>query len=125
MSNSGGFTLVELMVAMLISLVSMFALLTSLDVAGDANLKNLRRDEAVQIAANRMVRFRAQPFDQISSSYAPQQVYSKLRGAGASPYRVIKSSVALSPTSKLVNVRVRWLYKNMSTSHEVQSVVQQ
>jgi Tfp pilus assembly protein PilV len=114
------------MVAMLISLISMFALLNALQMATEANAKNLQREEAVQIAANRMNRFRALPFAQISSSYATEYVQPAQRGAtGLPPFRVVKSSVSLSSSSKLVNVRVRWVFKNMSTSHEVQSVMQQ
>lgn len=114
------------MVAMLISLVSMFALLQALGIAMDMNVKNQQRDEAVQIATDRMTRFRAIPFAQISTSYGTEYVTSTLRGAiGGQPVRVIKRSSSLSSTSKLVSVRVRWLYKNISTSHEVQSMVQQ
>lgn len=125
-SNNSGFTLVEVLVAMVITLISTFALLEAVDVATAVNLKNMQREEGVQIAADRMTHFRAIPFANISANYATEYVPAKLRGlATASPYRVVKSSVNLSSNSKLINVRVRWLFKNMSTSHEVQSVVQQ
>ena len=111
---------------MAIALVSIMALLTSLDIATGINLGNLQREEAVQLAGQQMSEMRVTPFANISASYPLQLVSPKLRGAsGAPPYRVVKSSVNLSDTSKLVNVRVRWLYKNMSTSYEVQSVIQE
>jgi hypothetical protein len=112
------------MVAMLITLVSVFALLTSLDTATEVNVRNMQREEAVQIAGNRMTSLRVHPFDNISANYATEYVQPKLRGATA-PFRVIKRSTNLSSSSKLVNVRVRWVYKNMSTSYELQSVIQQ
>jgi type IV pilus assembly protein PilV len=131
--NSGGFTLIEVMVAMLISLVGLLGLLQSINIATEQNLRNASRDEALQIAENYMSQIRATPFALISSNLGPpyptstfpygvKTVASNLRGVSKS-YKVNRDVTALSDSSKLVQVRARWKFKNASTSQILQTVV--
>jgi len=117
------------MVAMLITLATMFALLSAVQVATEINFKNQQREEAIQIATAEMMRLKATPFASISANYTMKPVPTSLRGATNAPrYRVMRSSWDISnvsSTSKVVDVRVRWVFKNTSTSYEVQSVVHQ
>ena len=48
-SSSSGFTLIEVMVAMVITLVGLLGLLQSVNLATEHNIKNALRDEAVQV----------------------------------------------------------------------------
>ena len=121
-SDTGGFTLVEVMVAMGIALIALMGLLQALDVVSARNLQNQRRDEAVQVAEDWMNRFRTVPFNALSTAYTPLRVPSRLRG-GVGNYTVIRSTVmAPDNTAALLSVRVRWRFKNISTTHEVNSV---
>lgn len=55
MKNSGpGFTLVEMMIALLIILVALFGLIQAALLSIDNNLRNLLRDEAVRISEQAM-----------------------------------------------------------------------
>jgi type IV pilus assembly protein PilV len=127
--NDRGFTLIEVMVAILIIVVAMFGLLTSLELATESNVKNQMRDEAILSAQTEMNHWCAMPFASISTvanpniyRYAPQQVQSKLRGVTKN-YNIVRSTIA-SPDGSVVDmgVRVVWTYKNISTAHEMHTV---
>jgi len=137
--NNRGFTLVELLVAILVMTVGLLGLLKAVEVATVQNLQNQMRDEGIQIAEGELNHLRAIPFDAISTClsapsnpgcsgtpatyrYAAMSVPGKLRGAGK-PYTVTRSTIASSDGSAVdLGVRVKWPFKNMSTSHEVHTV---
>ena len=56
--DSGGFTLVEMMMAMLVLTVGLLGLLQSIQVAWQHNARNRLREEAVLLAEERMNDFR-------------------------------------------------------------------
>jgi type IV pilus assembly protein PilV len=133
--NDGGFTLVELLVAMVITLVALLGLLEAIGTVGEKNLHNMQRDEAVHIGQEWMNRFRLEPFGNISTcsnypggcvgtlcTYSTKKVPSKLRG-GTGDYQVTRTTV-LSAGGDQVNagVLVQWTYKNTVYSHEVHSI---
>lgn len=133
--NNSGFTLVELMVATLITIVGLLGLLTAVEYATFQNVQTQMRDEMAQVAEAQMSTFRAMPFTLISTScssppcgttlysYSPISVPSKLRGINKS-YTVIKSTVVTTDKTAVdLGVRVRsWVYKNTSTAIEVHTV---
>lgn len=130
--NSSGFTLVEVMVAILIMMVGMIGLLEMINVSLQHNLKNQLRDEAVQVGERYMAELRGTPFDDISLSYQTIQVPSKLRGS-TREYSVARISQVLarqdpanaasSPTSLQLTVTVSWDYRNATLTNRVVSVV--
>ena len=61
--NKRGFSLVEVMIALVILLLVSLALLQTALVSIDANMNNVLRDEAVSIAEQRMDEARSLPFD--------------------------------------------------------------
>lgn len=124
MHNESGFTLVELIVAMSIILISLLALLHSVNIAMEYNLKNQMRGEAVRVAEEAMSNMRSRAFDTVSA--ATMIIPSRLRNLNRS-YTVKRSIVAIpNPTSTVVSrqyqVDVKWLYKNVSTTHSIVSV---
>jgi len=127
--NDGGFTLVEVLFAVVITIVALVGLLTSVELATETNVKNQMRDEAALVAQAEMNHWRAQPFNSISTvanpgvyRYPPQRIPSKLRGL-VKNYNVARSTIA-SPDRTVVDlgVRVIWKYKNISTAHEMHTV---
>lgn len=108
---------------MVITLVALLGLLQSVNIATDQNLISQTRDEALQIAEEKMNRLRIVPFDQISTAqpYAPLSVKSRLRGIDKS-YTVQRTASAISASSRLMEVTVSWTYKNKLTSVGLQSV---
>jgi hypothetical protein len=103
--------------------VAMLGLLKSVDLIVRENLKSEMRDEAVQIAEDRLAGFRAVPFASLlsGSPYAVELVPSALRGVSKN-YTVSKTVAARGSNTVEMNVKVRWAYNNWSTSHEVVSV---
>src|SRR5690242_4983690 len=71
LSNNRGFTLLEVLIAMVIMLVGMLGLLQAIILATESNAKNMLRDEAVLVSDSWMGLLKARPFDFISTTYAP------------------------------------------------------
>ena len=121
--NNRGFTLVEVMVAMLIMMVGLLGLLTSVNVASEHNLKNHLRNEAVQIAGTAMSAQRIRPFDNLTATSVSQSVPSLIRGV-AKNYTMTRSinKPYLSADSREIVVGVDWTYKGSSFHHETHSI---
>ena len=128
--NNKGFTLLELLIAMVITLVGLLGLLQAVNIATEQNLRNASREEALQIAEHSMSQLRARPFAQISSlpsgayNYPVISEPSRLRGVSKN-YTVVRTVTTLSDLSKFIEVRARWKFKNSSTSQILQTVVAQ
>lgn len=121
-NNASGFTLVELLVAMVILLVGLLGLMYSVEIAMEHNLKNQMRGEVVRVAEEAMSDMRSRPFDNVSVT--TMVIPSKLRNINRS-YTVTKKIVALpnpTVTSRQYQVDVKWLYKNVSTTHSIVTV---
>lgn len=120
-SNNKAFTLLEVLVAMVITLVGLLGLLQVIMVASESNAKNIFRDESVQVADSWMNWLRAKPFDKMSSSYSTKIVTSRVRG-GNLRYSVNLTSEALGDNSRRIVTNVKWKYKNMTTHTELISL---
>lgn len=120
MQNNSGFTLVELLVAMVIMLVGLLGLLQSVNIAMEYNLKNQMRNEVVRVAQDAMNDMRSRTFDAVSSKTTT--VPTSLRNINRT-YTVKRSvSSAGTDVSRKYQVDVTWAYKNVSTTHSVMSV---
>lgn len=117
--NNSGFTLIELMAAMVIMLVGLLGMLKSVTVALEYNLKNHQREEVVRVAEDIMNGMRTQPFAAVFTPITT--VSSKLR-TGNGRYRVTRTVSAMSSGSKQYQVDVRSAFKNVSTTHSIVSV---
>ena len=69
--NKRGVSLVEVMIAMVISLLVFFAVMQTALVGIDANMRNVLRDEAVNIAEMRLQEVRSVPFASLESEHPP------------------------------------------------------
>lgn len=131
--NNFGFTLIEVMVSIIILMIGMLGLLVAIDAASVQVLKDSLRTEAVLVAENKISTMKLLPYDSISSVAAPSVYYyptemvaSRLRGSSKS-YTVRRSTSEYHPgssqVSKELRVRVSWLLKNVSSSHEVRTIL--
>jgi hypothetical protein len=119
------------MVAILITTVVLLGLLKSVEIATEQNLKTLARDEITHVAEARMNSFRALPFDMISTcsscpnyryDYAPETVPSRMRGVNKTYTLSRYTIVSTDKTSVDLAVRVKWTFKNTSSSYEMHTV---
>jgi type IV pilus assembly protein PilV len=120
--NSRGFTLIEVVVAMLITLVGLMGLLQSVNIATEYNLKNELRDEAVMIGEEQLKTLMVMPFDAVKmhNFSASVKVPTRLRGADKK-YIVTRSADVVGDSAE-ITVRVGWSYKNISSHHSVQTI---
>ncbi|MEJ2253428.1 MAG: type II secretion system protein [Nitrospirota bacterium] len=123
--KSGGFTLVEVMVALLILLFVSVALMQTALVSIDSNMRNVLRDEAVRLAEKTVSDVRTTPFSHPSLDvgvHPPTKADLKLRGfTGASAtegkdFFTIKNTVVdlNNDNNKRVDVLVQWTWKGLA-----------
>ncbi len=120
--NNEGFTLVELLVAILILMVGMLGLLQSVNIAIQSNMQNQLRNEALLVADSSMANELAKGFDAVSTS--TQNVYGP-------PRRVLNAFISYSvartgqafQNSKEVDFRVSWRYKGVRYTHDAGGLI--
>jgi type IV pilus assembly protein PilV len=129
--NNSGFTLIEVMVAIVIMMVGMLGVLEAISVSMQHNLKNQLRGEGLRVGERYMAELRGKAFGAYSVSplhgYAPTTYNSQIRGV-AKTYRVERTvqtlgEDALGPTSVQLTVTVKWSFRNQSSLNQVVSVV--
>lgn len=125
--NNEGFTILELLVAMVIMTVGMFGVLETINVSMQYNLKNELRNEAIKVGERYMSELRGKNFGRYSSPYTPLTISSKVRG-GVKPFVVQRDTQTLASdssgaTSKQLTVTVKWAYRNVTSLNRVVSVV--
>lgn len=126
-----GFTLAEVLVAMMITLVALMGLLQSVQIVNETNLRNQMREEAVQVGGtylnNLMTASYSLPAADALTNYSTR---SKLRGLTSKYYvttrRELISGTGLHPAeSKMAWVQVHWRFKTFSTSLQLTSIKSQ
>jgi prepilin-type N-terminal cleavage/methylation domain-containing protein len=119
-----GFTLVEVLVAIVILFISMMAVLHALGLSVEHNMKNIIMDEAVRIAEQRMNELRNEPITSLASS-TPLTKISIVRGIRNTSitYTVDWIVENLSADSRALQVLVRWRWKNIDHQHTATSIV--
>jgi type IV pilus assembly protein PilV len=119
-SNETGFTLVELLVSLVITMVGLLGLLAAINLSISTNLGNEMRLQAIGIAEDVLNESKQQPFANITGNWTrPSDYY--LRGIKKN-YSVTKSIVPFTDT-KRITVGVSWLYKNQALEHTVSTIV--
>jgi len=141
MSSNRGFTLVEMLIAMVIILVALLGLVQAALLSIDNNLKNLLRDEAVRLAEEQMNVFKSLPINdnpynsppgplsnglgatlnQLIPPVQPQdnnypQAFVRYFGTYEGRYYVFLTIQNLTSdnSKKSIQVYVGWTYKNQA-----------
>lgn len=122
--NSRGFTLVEVVIAMLVLLVGMLGSLVGVMAAADHNLGNALRDEAARIAQEQLEKARTGQFALVVNANftVARQVRKTLY-----PFQVTTEVIAEASSSslRLVRVTVQWTFKDTTRSHISETVIRQ
>jgi len=127
-NNDGGFTLVELLVAMVIMTVGMFGVLETINVSLQHNLKNELRNEGVKVGEQYMTDLRGKTFSKFSTAYAPYVMTKNVRGVNKQyvvdrKTQVLAQDAITGPTSVQLTVTVKWAFRNVTSQNRVVSVV--
>ncbi len=121
-NNRSGFTLLEVLVAILIIMAGMMALLSAATTAISLNLDNMLRDEAVQVSDSRMRVVKGNQAATLSLPFQNLSIVStrmsKLRSK-STPYTVTLSSSPTGGNANILRVSVSWNYKSKTKRHEL------
>jgi len=123
--NKKGMTLIEIMIALVILLISSLALMKTASLGITMNVQNALRDEAVNVAEIEMNDLRSRPFDNIASAATTTVVSRNFRGFTVD-YTVTPTVTdinASSQQSKQISVSVAWSYRNKDYSHEITTLL--
>jgi type IV pilus assembly protein PilV len=123
-SGSSGFTLVEVLMAMLIMTVGFFGLLQSIQVAYQHHARNWLREEAVLLAEEQMNDFRRMKFENITASNGIASV-GRIIGGANKDFTVTRQCQPLGSGSKKLSVALAWTFKNVTATHVVLSLKNQ
>lgn len=124
LSSSAGFTLVEVLMAMLIMTVGLLGLLQSVGVAFQQSLRDRLRDEAVLLAEERMHDWRRLSFDRVTASGVKSASASRMIAGNSCSFTVTREiepmgSATLAKPTKRLAVGVSWTIKRQIYSHEI------
>lgn len=127
-SDNGGFTLIEFLIAMVILMVGLLGMLQGINVAMDKSVESVLRNEAIMVADDRMMVKRSKTFDALSSPLTSTLSLQRAFRGGFKNYsvtEVVSDAVGVSPnaSTKQIMVDVRWKYRNIKKSHSVSSFV--
>jgi type IV pilus assembly protein PilV len=123
--NNKGMTLIEVMFALVILLISSLALMQTATLGISMNVQNALRDEAVNVAEMEMNDLRSRPFDNIASAAITTVASRNFRGFTVN-YTITPTVTdinASSQQSKQITVAVAWSYRNKDYKHEITTLL--
>lgn len=112
-----GFTLVELLMAMLVMTVGLLGLLQSVNVAYEHSVRNRLREFAVLVGEEQMKLLR-RTTPAASPAFLHYSSVVRQFSGGTKKFSVVKECQPLGRSNRL-RVTVGWSFKNASTSHTV------
>ena len=119
--DEAGFSLVELLVAIVILMVGLLGLLQAVNVALHHNMNSQIRNEATIVADEMLALELAKPFDLVSTANGNKNIVKPVLG-GFKNFSVARSGAEFS-NSKQVNYAVMWRYKGVRNIHETSSII--
>ena len=120
LKNSGGMTLVEVLVALSIVFIVFLGLSGAGLVVLNENIKNSQRDEAVSVAETAIQNVRNLPFASIADNTA--HAYRQIRGL-TTDYTVQTTVAPLDAANRQVTVDVGWTRQQKSYTHRIVTIV--
>ncbi|NLJ29503.1 MAG: prepilin-type N-terminal cleavage/methylation domain-containing protein [Deltaproteobacteria bacterium] len=121
--NKEGFTLVEVLVAMVVLLLGLLASLFGVMTALDHNLANAMRNEAMTIAQQQMENARSTRYEALVDGDTSSQVQRQFRKAQRT--FDVNTNVTAVDNIKRIIVTVQWTLKNRTHSFSLESIVRE
>jgi hypothetical protein len=105
------------MIALVVLLIVSLALMQTALVSIDANMTNILRDEAVNIAEMRMNEARNTPFDNLLAGASGGTVLRNFRNMANFQYTVTRTITDLNSDNKQVNITITWEWKEQTVAN--------
>lgn len=121
-SNSGGFTLIEVMVAIIILMVGLLALLQSINLSIVTNQQTAMRTQGTMIGEEHLASIKSRPFDSLVDGVENVVAPTRMRGTFVN-YSVWRKIDSVSATAKQIDVGVRWKHRGNQYEEHLVSVV--
>ena len=116
LAGSRGFSIVELMIAMVILLFVALAMMQTAMVTMDANARNVIRDEGTRLASDRLNELRYVPADDLDSVYDGSTGTEPRQIRNMTVQYTITNTVTTLATDKAVrlDVKVEWTWRGQT-----------
>jgi len=120
--SNNGFSLIELLVAMVIIGISIIGLMEMSAVVMNNNLKNEIRNTAIEILSNHVSDLSSKPYDNV-----PVGVLTKVETEAIRNYKeqftIVDNITLLSSGYKNIASKISWNYRNKSYNYTTNTVV--
>jgi type IV pilus assembly protein PilV len=124
-NTTHGFTLLEMMIAMLILMVGLLSMLTVVNLAIQTNAKNKLRELAVAVGEDQMRTLLATPIDTLRAvpytDPGPARVCKPFLGYSAG-FTITRKSTPQGNSSAELEVTVNWVQKGENHQHQLNTV---
>jgi prepilin-type N-terminal cleavage/methylation domain-containing protein len=130
--NKKGFTLVEVMIALVVTLVVFLALMQTALVGIDSNMRNILRDEAVSLAEQRMNELRNTVFTAVIDTNGISNNPGNYVDETPIPRDFRNFSLNFTPArrvddlntdNKQIDIRVTWAWKGETYTHSITTIL--
>ena len=127
LKNNKGLTLVEVLIALVVSLLVSLAMMQTALVGIDANTRNILRDEAVNVTEMRMSEARNMPFASLISDAADVPVTRNIRNIGGGVTFITRRVITEldgdgnlatdDANNKQINITVTWEWRDNTVAN--------
>lgn len=122
--NKKGMTLIEVMISLVILMVVSLALMQTALLGMKENLRNAIRDEAVNIAEQRMNELRSTATASIALGTQTETEIERSFRASSMRFRPTRSvqQVGSDPNTKQITMSISWTYSGQTYTHSVSTI---
>lgn len=124
LKDKKGLTLIEVMISLVVLLLVFLALMQTALVSIDSSMKNVLRDEAVNVAEGLMNNARNTPFGTLVAGTTDVSPPPKsIRNIAAFAYTGTRAITDLNIDSKQIVITVTWNWKTVPYVHTISTIV--
>jgi type IV pilus assembly protein PilV len=125
--NKKGMTLIEIMIALLILMVVSMALMQTALLGMRENLRNAIRDEAVNLAEQKINELRSTPTASIAFGTLVDTPVSRTFRATTMSFTPTRNvtQIGSDPSTKQVTMAISWVYSGKTYTHSVTTIMRQ